>query len=872
MNVSIKSNWFGRPYKAYAHHYVSIGFNITGGSGNYEFRRQLFGNWTPWQDVVSFGNQDGYAIHSYLFHLAFPIEVRDKGNQEVWTNNSFELFYKNNLTAIHMGTTPVIVDASLAVGATSITVKAPVSCLIKVYKSNGNTFDALSEPIVEGVIGLSGQKTFTIPAAVAGDRYVATASHRDPINNRTYSFESLSSQYIEVGGIKKPQLEAVVEYTADKVTSVTGGSGNYAVGRLNNGTFDVAVNQVFDIPFGVDNIFVRDTAAPDNEHISVLVDGGIAPTSSGTNYSYNIRSNFSSSSANQDKVGFRVKYGKKVGTSFTQFDSFGNFDNRQAWAMASDSDGMPQIGIDENQGTLASNRVLMHPHTDGNATIRFEALQAGTFQINGDALRAARTDNPWSSPPQTGMSGTLKVLHNGTQKVAIILNTQDEVKALAVSGFTVAVGDIIDLEMQNTSGDGSFGHYHVSSVAQLQTQGQTATAPTAPTITSSTPQALGATINGSGHVAGQYIIIFKDGFPHSLAITDGTGSFSFGAMYAGSYTARASTADLLSLDSNAIVVNAGSVSACPLPTAAITNNQSSNTVVAGVGGFGLSCAFTNKTALQWYKDGIAISGATQQQLTVSLAQVTDAGVYKCKVINACGTGTTSEVYSNEITITVTSSTQVDCALITHLSPLGIWSASPNTPFKAIKFVNTGGKPFVGQITSENPLKFVLRGKNSVGSITLQGNQFVWANGIDGTVVNCLGGADTGIQGLQTPTDFPMPPNYEVVGGIYQPISGGSGSTVIKRVPGKIGGTCASEILQFGYSTTANNPSSVTNWIDRQGTVLCSTSGGETIEVTTGGELYQYADFTLSAGMYYFYVRQKTSTTNVVMLAVFTVTI
>lgn len=876
MNVTVKSNWFGRPYKAFAHHYVSIGFDITGGSGSYEFRRQLYGGWTAWQDVVEFGNKDGYAIHSYLFHLAFPIEVRDKNNTAtVWSNPNFELLYNNNLTAIHMGTTPVIVDASLAVGATSITVKGTATDFIQIYKSNGAEFDHLSEPVASGFLGLGATKAFTIPPAVAGDKYVATATSRDPINNRTYSFESLSSQWIEVGGTKKIQLEATIQYTADtstgkflKVTSVTGGSGNYAIGRLNNGTFDVAVNQVFDIPFGVDNIFIRDVNAPNDEHISVLVYGGTAPSGAGQTYNYNLRTDFSSSSANQDKTGFRVKYGKKVGSTFTQFDQFGNFDNRQAWAMASDADGMPQIGIDENQGTLAGNRILMHPHTDGNATVLFEILKAGTFQFNGDSVRAARTDNPWSSPPQSGMSGTLKIIHNGTERVSILLNTQDEVKAIS-TGFAVSVGDIVHLEMQNTSGDGSFGHYHVSGGLSLVEQGSgTVTAPAPPTISGATPRPKGTILTGTVNGAGQHVIIFRNDVAHSLAITDGAGNFSFGAMYAGTYTARNSTAQLISLDSNAIVITE-TASVCPLPTISIENNQPSNTIQAG-GGFGLTATFTNKTSLQWYKDGIALSGETGQMLTISLAQVTHGGTYKCKAINACGTGTTSEVFSNEIVITVTSGSQIDCANIVHLTPLGVWSASPNTPFKAVKFSNTGSKPFVGQITSENPLKFVIRGKNSVGSINLQGNQFVWASGIDGTVVNCLGGADTGIGGLTPPTDFPMPPNYEVVGGVYQPISGGTGTTKNMRIPAKMPAVspCNTAVLQFGYSNAQSTQP--TNWADSDGVVRLLTSGGVTVEVSSGGDLYQYKEFPVLSGTYHCFTRQKDDTSNVVYIGAYTV--
>jgi hypothetical protein len=864
MNVTIKSNWFGRPYKGYAHHYVTVNFAITGGSGQYEYRRNLYGNWTGWDAVQDLGNKDGYAINTYFFHLAFPIEIRDKNNTSlVWADPNFDLLLKNGSTALASGTTPVIVSQAIAVGDTSITVKAKASDFIQIYLEPSADYNQLSEPIASGFAGLSGTKLIQIPPAVAGGRYFATAQSLGGIDQRKFSFESLMSQYIEVGGIKKVQLEATVEYLSDtpngksiRVTSVTGGSGSYKIDRYNSAIFDIDVNQTFEIPFGMGNIYVRDLNESNEVHISVMVDGGI-PTSQSQTYSHNIRTQFSNTQASQNNLGFNIKYGKKTNSVFDLFNEFGTHDQRQSWAKTGIV--MPQIGIDENQGTLANNRVLMHPWTDSSAVIRYEIQKAGNIVISGDAMRAGINENPWSNPPQTGLKGTLKIYKNGTELASLLLDTKDEVKTYNVNA-NVQIGDVVDLEIQNTFGDGSFGHYHVSSIATLTTNGAATTqTPQTPVLAGNSPQLVGSTLTGTGNGAGQYVVIFKDGIPHSLAITDGSGGFSFGALKSGVYAVRNSTDNFLSLESNTITV-VDSLNQCPVPTIVISKNSAGNTVQIG-GGFTLEAVATNVTNFEWYKDNVLIAGATGSSYLVNNATAQSGGVYACKAVN-CGTATTSTTISNEISITISG---VDCSNLNHLSNIGVWQAVPTEPFVAIKFHNTGTKPFVGQIVSYNPLRFVIRGKNSVSSANLQGNLFTFALGIGSWIVDCLGGANTNVGGLEAPTDFPMPPNYEVVNGVYQPIN-----LQIKkvRVASKMANVapCNLAMLQFGYSNLQSQQP--TNWIDSQGVARLIVTGGVTTEVATGGDTYLFVDFDLTPAIYHFFARQKDEPTNVSYISQF----
>ncbi len=872
LSVTKKSNNFGRPYKAYGHHWIAANFQITGGSGNYEFRRQLYGNWTAWQDVISLGNKDGYEIHTYFWHMVIPIEIRDKNNNSlVWSDPNFELLYNNNLTAIPMGTTPAF-TSGISVGATTVTVRGTTSSLIKVYKSNTNgDFDSLSEPVGTGVVGLGGTVTITIPSAQAGERYVATATHKDVLNNRKYSFESLSSNYIQVGGGDMPQLVAVVtegNATANgkmiTVDSVTGGNGNYSIGLLNNGTFDKQVGVAFEIPFGLSNIFIKDTTANVTQ-ISVMVDGGVAPSGGGTTYGFDFRNDYSSSSASQNKTGFTVAYGRRVGSMFTQFDEFGNNDGRQAWAMASDADGMPQLGIDDPaQNTsvtgLSGDKILMHPHADGDVSMKFGILQAGTFSVNSNAMRAGRTDNPWSSPPQSGMSGTLKVFHNGVEKLSVLLNTQNEIKTANVAGFSVAVGDVVEYVITNTSGDGSFGHYHIGGGVSLVTAGGgTATPPTAPTIPLGT-KVVGDAINGGN--ASDFVIVLKDGYPESLAIKNGT-NWEWGAMKEGVYTFKNSTSTLLSEDSGVINVNP-SGSTCPTPSITIVSGQGNSIAVGG--GTTFSFTASNKTRQQWYKDNQPIAGATGSTLLINVATLADAGAYFCRAYNECGTGTASQADSNVINLTITGGGG-NCN-ISHLSPIGVWAASPSTPFKAVQFSNTGSKPFLAQIITESPLVFQLRGKNAASSTNLQGSAFTYASGVDSSVVNCLGGEDTGLGGLYAPTDFPLPPNYQKdANGLYTPITS---ATQNLRIPAKLPNVspCNSAVLQFGYSSAQNiDP---TNWFDSQGVVRLAAVNNATVEVSSGGDLYQYKEFAVPAGVYHCFARQKDDPSNVLYIGSFTV--
>ncbi len=90
-----------------------------------------------------------------------------------------------------------------------------------------------------------------------------------------------------------------------------------------------------------------------------------------------------------------------------------------------------------------------------------------------------------------------------------------------------------------------------------------------------------------------------------------------------------------------------------------------------------------------------------------------------------------------------------------------------------------------------------------------------------------------------------------------------------RIYAQIQKPCESAVAQFGYSQI---PSIVpTIWSDSQGTVRAQAdSNGNTVEVVTGGELYQFKEFSLPLGDYYFYIRQKDNPTNILYIGVTTV--
>lgn len=591
LTVKVVSNFFGRPFKGYQHHWIWLRFIVTGGTGSYQFRRNTNNtpndesSWQAWTDIkpdsyVGLENKDGYPIDTFWWHQVMPIQVRDKNNPSAtWQNHSFEVFYNNQETGIPMGDTPIIVNTSIAAGDTTLTVKtAKRSSLVAVYKSTyspdgngvlGQNFQPLIERIVEGRSSLSGEITLTVPAMVLGERYCVTAQTRD-------DFESLASNWIEVGGAKKIQL--TVNYTYGDtvsdgrmitVTSVTGGSGNYSIGLLNNGTFDKSVGTAFKIPFGFSNLFVKDNGSTDL-YVSVAVDGG--SLASGQTYTGSLRSKYSTS-ANPNGS---VKFGLRLANgTFEIFNDFAQHDGRLGWGKAGFA--FPHIGIEDSN--LATNRILLHPAGNSTASGENYGLFAdaaaiyvceatGVINLKGDSVRTTQTSNPWANPPLTALDSRFQIIHNGNVIHEAIHTLQDIVVSYDLT-FNVSqndeilfIGDSYDL---TDNGDNSFDHVHASASWVLAANGAGGVTPPTPTITSNTPLAIKSFVQGNGHKAGDYIVVYKDDFPFSLAILEDS-IFRFGAMFAGRYKVKISRNKLLSDASNVVTVNEGAI---PVPAAPV---------------------------------------------------------------------------------------------------------------------------------------------------------------------------------------------------------------------------------------------------------------------------------------------------------------
>lgn len=585
--VETISNNFGIPYLTSSHHAIGVRFKVTGGSGSYQYRRNINNtpsdetSWQGWTDVLpdnytGVNNKHGYPIDTFWWWSTVPVEVRDKNNPtDIWKNHLFQFFYNNVLTALPMGDTPFIVNNSLASGGTSITVKTrKINSFVRLFKSTysgdgnggmGQNFQPLSEPIATGISDNNGDITFTVPPMVTGERYCCTAQSFN-------DFESLVTNYIEVGGPKKVNLQVTVTYgnkTATgrpcTVTSVTGGSGTYAIGLLNNDVFDKVVGTPFEIPFSLSNIFVKDTASNDL-HVSVAVDGGA--NTSGVSYYGSLRERFG---AGTNPNG-AVKFGMKLAdNSFALLDHFGTHNSRESWGKSGYR--FPFIGIDD--AGLSTNRILMHPAGNVGGTDDFEKLAkacarytvqaSGTMNINGNSVRPTRTDNPWSTPPKTNLDSRFQILHNNVVVYSYIHTTQNYVETFSID-LNVTSQDTVDFVVDSydvdlDEGDNSFDHVHVDAGWALTSNANGLTPPK-PTLTTELgdvpvilpPIALGSKIKGIGNLNTDYVIMYLNGFPETIARNTDTGFLLDGAMRGGKWTARTSRNKLLSDASNEVTV------------------------------------------------------------------------------------------------------------------------------------------------------------------------------------------------------------------------------------------------------------------------------------------------------------------------------
>jgi hypothetical protein len=157
---------------------------------------------------------------------------------------------------------------------------------------------------------------------------------------------------------------------------------------------------------------------------------------------------------------------------------------------------------------------------------------------------------------------------------------------------------------------------------------------------------------------------------HLVAGTGGLPLHGFGETYPGSEeqiaelgflrltaTCTAATFDFVSVDGevlDTVDLDAGVANQPPMVAPddpRITDQANSDEVVAGEAAeFAIEAAGTAPLEYQWYRDGIAVVGATSATYTIESTVSADAGTYVCVVSNALGA-----VASSPVTLTVAAS-------------------------------------------------------------------------------------------------------------------------------------------------------------------------------------------------------------------------
>jgi hypothetical protein len=164
--------------------------------------------------------------------------------------------------------------------------------------------------------------------------------------------------------------------------------------------------------------------------------------------------------------------------------------------------------------------------------------------------------------------------------------------------------------------------------------------PASQIVTAGQPAAFSVTVNGTA----PFTYLWMKNGVNIAGATSATYSIAAAQSNdAGTYSVKVTnTAGSVTSNGAALTVNPASVA----PT--ITQQPASQTVTAGQSApFSVVANGTAPLSYQWFKNGIAISGATSATFTIASAQGTDAGTYMVKVSNSAG-----NVSSNGAVLTV----------------------------------------------------------------------------------------------------------------------------------------------------------------------------------------------------------------------------
>lgn len=240
------------------------------------------------------------------------------------------------------------------------------------------------------------------------------------------------------------------------------------------------------------------------------------------------------------------------------------------------------------------------------------------------------TTQPSSITIASGSSGTLAVVASGSS-----LTYQWYLNAAAISGatsasLTVTAAGSYYVVVSNSAGSVSSSTVTVT----VTTTPVITTQPASAVIVSGDTTTLSVVATGSGLSYQWYL----DG----TAISGATAS-TYVASAAGSYYVVVTNASG-SVTSSTATVTVSSAAIAPT----ITTQPVATSVVAGNSATLSVVASGTSLTYQWYKDSVAVSGATSASYTIATTTVASAGSYYVVVSNTVGS-----VTSNTVTLTVT---------------------------------------------------------------------------------------------------------------------------------------------------------------------------------------------------------------------------
>jgi hypothetical protein len=269
---------------------------------------------------------------------------------------------------------------------------------------------------------------------------------------------------------------------------------------------------------------------------------------------------------------------------------------------------------------------------------------AATLTVNALVIAPAISTQPASSTVTAGQNTSFSVIASGTGPLAYtwykdgVQISYSNNATLTLSAVTSANAGSYSVKVANAAGN-------ITSSAVTLTVNAAAVAPSINTqpanlsVTSGQNASFSVSASGTATLGYQW---YKDGVSLSGATSASLSLSAVSSSNAGSYSVKVSnTAGSVTSSAATLTVTAATVA----PT--ISTQPASVSVNASqVATFAVIASGTAPFTYQWYKDGAALSGATDASLSIAKVAASDAGTYKVTVTNSAGSATSINVSLN----------------------------------------------------------------------------------------------------------------------------------------------------------------------------------------------------------------------------------